>query len=331
MELPYTDKMCEFFSLTKLVTEDTIDDHDVCHLDPRIKEWFDSIKVVAKLRESDLTAKSYITPELNMTDLRREITDFIMQEPYDGDRRLRAFQSLSDLSRCVSCPNIVPQGDIKLEFYNIGTRSFPYWYFPEYNDLKKNGCEFSKYQVFLYSCGSLLRLVLYTYLLAFDDCGLKDFSYYDTRHEDYNIGLSVSKKYKKELDKKSDFSQMQLFMDGNDIPTTDQPTVDKSFRSLINPTICSDPDGLLAKLHQLIDGKRGKEVSAIISKLWYDKLISIYPSKKAVEDEFAIVGSYEGIRKYYVTEPKFFESTAKGGSVPAQALAYDFSEFIAKK
>jgi len=323
MELPYTDKVCEFFSLTKLVTEDTIDDHDASHLDPRFKEWFDSIKVVAKLRESDLTDKSYITPELNMTDLWREIIDFIMQD-YDGDRRLRAFQSLSDLSRCVSCPNIVLQGCIKLESHNIETRSFPYWYFPEYNDLKKNGCEFSKYQVFLHSCSSLLRLVLYTYLLAFDDCGLKDFSYYDTRHEDCNIGVSVSKKYKKELDKKSDFSQMQLFMDGNEIPTMDQPSVDKSFKSLINPTICSDPDGLLAKLHQLIDVKKGKDVSAVISKLWYDKLISAYPSRKAVEEEFAIVGSYEGIRKYYVTELKYFENTAKGGSAPAQGVSLRF-------
>lgn len=91
MELPYTDKVCGFISLTKIVTEDTIDAHDASHLDPRFKEWFDSIKVVAKLRESDLTDKSYIIPKLNMTDLRREIIDFIMQEPYDGDRRLRAF------------------------------------------------------------------------------------------------------------------------------------------------------------------------------------------------------------------------------------------------
>lgn len=59
-----------------------------------------------------------------------------------------------------------------------------------------------------------------------------------------------------------------------------------------------DPKKLVERLHQLIDGQRGKAVGSVLLKCLQDKLIRCKPSQKDVASEFAIKGSWSGIHKY---------------------------------
>jgi hypothetical protein len=59
-----------------------------------------------------------------------------------------------------------------------------------------------------------------------------------------------------------------------------------------------NPKELVDRLHQLIDGQRGKAVGCVLLKCLQDKLIRCKPSQKEVESEFDIKGGWSGIHKY---------------------------------
>lgn len=313
MQLPILDKVCEFFSITKLVTNDNIDDFNADSLDKRIPLWFSAIKEGAKLNQDSLSAKQYVTSDINLTDMRREIRDYILHETDVENRRLRAYQMLGDLALCVSFPDVVPESTMAIDFIGIGTHIFPYWHFPDFMELRQSGkYKFNDYQTLLFLSGYYLRQALFNFVMAFNECNLSGFAFADSEHEAMNIGfaplVSVEEHVKAEREKK--------------------PTA--PFRQLINTTVCSDIEGLMNRLHELVDGKRGQQVAAVFSKLKKDGLLLTYPSRPILEAEFKLGGSYEGARKYFVKDARDYDNAAFLGRTPELALKFDFSEFIKK-
>ena len=69
-----------------------------------------------------------------------------------------------------------------------------------------------------------------------------------------------------------------------------------SFRAIIQ---YKDPDALLERLHQLIDGRRGADVGSVIQKAKMDGYLSRYPKKAEFISEFELLGTWQGINNYF--------------------------------
>ena len=59
-----------------------------------------------------------------------------------------------------------------------------------------------------------------------------------------------------------------------------------------------DKEKLLEKLHQLIDGKKGADVGAVLLKARLDNYITRNPTRKEFENEFELIGSWSAISNY---------------------------------
>ena len=82
-------------------------------------------------------------------------------------------------------------------------------------------------------------------------------------------------------------------------PNNVTPLPDTMSKSLFYHIIqYENPKELVDRLHQLIDGQRGKAVGCVLLKCLQDKLIRCKPSQKEVESEFDIKGGWSGIHKY---------------------------------
>jgi hypothetical protein len=71
----------------------------------------------------------------------------------------------------------------------------------------------------------------------------------------------------------------------------------KSFSSVIQ---AEDKDTFLQRLHKIIDCKGGKDVAAALFQAKKDGFITRYPTKSEYEEEFTLVGSWQGIYKHLV-------------------------------
>lgn len=69
----------------------------------------------------------------------------------------------------------------------------------------------------------------------------------------------------------------------------------KSFSSVIQ---AEDKEAFLQRLHQIIDGKGGKDVAAALYQAKKDGYITRYPTQAEYEAEFALEGSWQGIYKH---------------------------------
>lgn len=67
--------------------------------------------------------------------------------------------------------------------------------------------------------------------------------------------------------------------------------------TLKNKMICEDADDMILKLHQLMNGRKGKE-AALIIKACIKAGIMIKPTFKQVSDEFGDIGNPSGYNKY---------------------------------
>lgn len=69
-----------------------------------------------------------------------------------------------------------------------------------------------------------------------------------------------------------------------------------SFRNIIQ---YKDKDGLLKRLHELIDGKGGAEVGAILLNAYYiNPYLTRRPTQVEFESEFSLIGSWSAISNY---------------------------------
>lgn len=68
-----------------------------------------------------------------------------------------------------------------------------------------------------------------------------------------------------------------------------------SFRSIIQ---YDDPDKLLKRLHQLIDGRSGADVGCILLKAKQENYIIKNPTRKQFLSEFKLIGTWQAITNY---------------------------------
>lgn len=68
-----------------------------------------------------------------------------------------------------------------------------------------------------------------------------------------------------------------------------------SFRSIIQ---YKDPDKLLNRLHQLIDGRSGADVGCILLKAKQENYIIKNPTRKQFLSEFKLIGTWQAITNY---------------------------------
>ena len=59
-----------------------------------------------------------------------------------------------------------------------------------------------------------------------------------------------------------------------------------------------DPDKLVERLHQLIDGRKGADVGCVLLKCWQDGYLTRRPKQKEFESEFSLIGGWNAIHKY---------------------------------
>ena len=86
-------------------------------------------------------------------------------------------------------------------------------------------------------------------------------------------------------------------------------TIEKSAKK--KPTFADliqyqDKERLLWRLHILIDGQGGANVGSVIAKAIWDGYLKKEPTKEEYKSEFNLIGSWEGIRKYFagITDEK---------------------------
>lgn len=70
---------------------------------------------------------------------------------------------------------------------------------------------------------------------------------------------------------------------------------DTSFRSIIQ---YKDPDELLNRLHQLIDGRSGADVGCVLLKAYQNNYIGRKPTKIEFKSEFELIRSWQAITNY---------------------------------
>lgn len=68
-----------------------------------------------------------------------------------------------------------------------------------------------------------------------------------------------------------------------------------SFRSIIQ---YKDPDELLKRLHQLIDGKKGAAVGCVLLKAKQENYLTGNPTRKQFLSEFELIGTWQAITNY---------------------------------
>jgi len=59
-----------------------------------------------------------------------------------------------------------------------------------------------------------------------------------------------------------------------------------------------DPDKLVERLHQLIDGRRGADVGCVLLKCLLDGYITRKPKQREFESEFTLIGGWTAIHNY---------------------------------
>lgn len=90
---------------------------------------------------------------------------------------------------------------------------------------------------------------------------------------------------------------------------TKQPLVHKTdFRKIIQ---YEDRKRLLDRLHELINGKSGADVGAVLLNARQKKYITRNPTKKEFESEFELIGSWSAIKKYLNPNTPTAESNAE--------------------
>lgn len=76
------------------------------------------------------------------------------------------------------------------------------------------------------------------------------------------------------------------------------PQSAKSTKSIYDIIQCEDKEGLVKRLHTLIDGKRGKDIAVVFILAKTEGLITRFPTKMMLTSEFNIRGSWTAIAKY---------------------------------
>ena len=79
------------------------------------------------------------------------------------------------------------------------------------------------------------------------------------------------------------------------IPTFPQLEPTECFRNIIQ---YEDKDKLLFRLHQLIDGRKGADVGAVLLNARINNYITRNPTKKEFKSEFQLMGSWSAITNY---------------------------------
>lgn len=81
-----------------------------------------------------------------------------------------------------------------------------------------------------------------------------------------------------------------------DLQEKSQTNRAKSFRDIIQ---YKDKNKLLERLHELIDGKSGAEVGAVLLNAWYiNPYLTRRPTRAEFESEFELIGSWSAISNY---------------------------------
>lgn len=162
------------------------------------------------------------------------------------------------------------------------------------------------------------------------ECAIREIIYYYLSKPDYDgemIGIprevydalpcEYQKKYivKEELTGLDELSinidalngEQSQHEESNEDDVVSKPKKQPIFRDCIQ---YNDPDKLLQRLHQLIDGKSGAKVGAVLLKAKKDKFLSKCPSKKEFESEFTLIKSWSAIKKAMNTNTNSADNNA---------------------
>ena len=75
------------------------------------------------------------------------------------------------------------------------------------------------------------------------------------------------------------------------------PQQAKTTKSIYDIIQCEDKEGLVKRLHTLIDGKKGKDIAVVFIRAKIDGLITRYPTKGELSSEFSWNGTWQSIDK----------------------------------
>ena len=78
-------------------------------------------------------------------------------------------------------------------------------------------------------------------------------------------------------------------------PTDVPPSLKSLFYSIVQH---ENPEALVERLHQLIDGRGGADVGCVLLKCWQDGYLTRRPKRKEFESEFVLVGRWTSIHNY---------------------------------
>ena len=72
-----------------------------------------------------------------------------------------------------------------------------------------------------------------------------------------------------------------------------------NFKTIIQPINGKSKDEILARLHELIDGKKDSDVGVVILKFRQEKYITKNPSEEMMRKEFGDIGKWGSVRNYF--------------------------------
>lgn len=84
-------------------------------------------------------------------------------------------------------------------------------------------------------------------------------------------------------------------VNGQDIGDSKQDMPEASFYDIVQH---ENPDKLVERLHQLIDGRKGADVGCVLLKCALDGFIIRKPRQREFESEFTLLGGWSAIHKY---------------------------------
>ena len=105
-------------------------------------------------------------------------------------------------------------------------------------------------------------------------------------------------------------SNTQTIIDGKEVANIKKGKLkkQKTFRDIIQ---YEDKEKILKRLHQLIDGKKGKDVGVILFKCVKEKVITRLPTQKEYETEFTLNGTWRNISLYMKGDKQVVQDAAK--------------------
>jgi hypothetical protein len=88
-----------------------------------------------------------------------------------------------------------------------------------------------------------------------------------------------------------------ILNDSKPLELKDNENKPRRRKNILDIIQCEDKEGLVRRLHILIDGKQGKDIAVVFIRAKIDGLITRYPTKGELDSEFEWQGTWQSIDK----------------------------------